>query len=47
MLIHLGKAYLGQNDKVEVTSKYEPTVIELPEKDMSGKGYEEPDRGNH
>ncbi len=37
MLIHLGKVYLGQSDRVDITSKGESvalTVIELPIKEL-------------
>lgn len=47
MLIHLGKNYLGQSDKVEQTTRAEPPVIVLPEKDLTGEGYAEPDRTAH
>jgi hypothetical protein len=33
MLIHLGKQYCGQAEKVESSSRVETTVIELPTKD--------------
>lgn len=33
MLIHLGKQYCGQADKVETKNEVEATVIEIPRKD--------------